>query len=57
LIGLAIAVGLVIVAVLFIITLFRAFYRVPKSDQALVITGFGIKKDGGYKVVTGEWAC
>jgi flotillin len=52
--GLAIAVGVAILVALFIIILFKAFYRVPKSDQALVITGFGIKKESGYKVVTGS---
>lgn len=33
--------------------MFRAFYKVPKADQALVITGWGVKGAAGYKIVRG----
>ncbi len=56
-----IAVAAVAVAIVLVAVLFKVLYRVPAADQALVVTGAGVKASAGtagrtYKIITGGGA-
>lgn len=54
-VNVAIAAGGIFVVLLLLIILFKSFYRTPRANEALIITGFGVKRDG-FKIVTGTGA-
>lgn len=54
-VNIGIAIGVAFLALLFLVLLFKSFYRTPRANEALIITGFGVKRDG-FKIVTGTGA-
>lgn len=54
-VNIGIAAGAVLVLLFILVMLFKSFYRTPRANEALIITGFGVKSDG-FKIVTGTGA-
>ena len=48
-----------VIAIILMVVVFKAFWKVPKADEALVVTGWGVGRgstDTAYKVITGSGA-